>query len=468
MNSSLPQAPSLEYLRKQAKELLRAWRDGDAGVIKRIEAIHPDPAESMKLAEAQLVIAREHGFASWPRLKAYVERSVAHGPDLQHAFRDDIDYYTGRASGLYASAADRTPGALAEFDRWQQPVTEAGAREVVAREHGMASWRAFRRHVSSLRKGPEPFTRAYRAIEAHNVEGLRDELDRWPNLVSARGTNGNDLLGMATANCNEQLVRLLLERGAGPARRNVHGWTSLHQAAQIGMIPIARLLLEAGAPADVSARGDGGTPLIAALFWGKSDMAEMLAQHGVFPRNLRTAAGLGRIDLIQELVGADGSVTSEAGVQRDFYRPHSGFPSWRSSGDPQEILDEALTWASRNDRVESISVLVGRGARVDVDVYRGTALAWAAACGCAGAVARLLELGADPSCRTTFGGPRHGENITALHIAAQNGHVEVIEALLDGGADPTLRDALYDSTPAGWAEHEGQREAQDVLRARGG
>ncbi|HZA41975.1 MAG TPA: ankyrin repeat domain-containing protein, partial [Actinomycetota bacterium] len=212
------------------------------------------------------------------------------------------------------------------------------------------------------------------------------------------------------------------------------------------------------------ARGDGGTPLIAALFWGKKDMAEVLAQHGVVPRNLRAAAGLERIDLIEELVAPDGRVATAAGAQRDFYRPHSGFPQWRPSDDPQEVLDEALSWASRNDRIESITVLVGRGARLDSDVYRGTALAWAAACGCLRAVGRLLELGADPNCRTTFGGPGHGENATAMHLAAQDGRVDVIKALLDAGADPRVRDALYDSTPAGWAEHEGQSAALELLR----
>jgi ankyrin repeat protein len=55
-----------------------------------------------------------------------------------------------------------------------------------------------------------------------------------------------------------------------------------------------------------------------------------------------------------------------------------------------------------------------------------------------------------------------------MHLAAQYGQVEVIKALLDGGADPTVRDALYDSTPAGWAEHEGQREALELLRTPNG
>jgi hypothetical protein len=53
--------------------------------------------------------------------------------------------------------------------------------------------------------------------------------------------------------------------------------------------------------------------------------------------------------------------------------------SRRASDDPQEVLDEALIWAARSDRVEALPVLVELGARIDADPYRGTALIWAAA-----------------------------------------------------------------------------------------
>jgi ankyrin repeat protein len=228
------------------------------------------------------------------------------------------------------------------------------------------------------------------------------------------------------------------------------------------------MLLDAGAPVDVSARGDGGTPLVVALFWGNRTAAELLAEHGVFPRNLRAAAGLGRLDLIDELISADGLPATGAGAQRGFYRPHSGFPAWQSSDEWREILDEALSWAARNDRVGAVDTLVARGAALDADVYRGTALAWAAACGHTATIHRLVALGADPDRRTTFGGPDHGERASALHLAAQDGHVDAIRALLDLGADPTLTDALHGSTPAGWAEHGGKRAARDLLRERGG
>jgi ankyrin repeat protein len=65
------------------------------------------------------------------------------------------------------------------------------------------------------------------------------------------------------------------------------------------------------------------------------------------------------------------------------------------------------------------------------------------------------------------GGPDHGEGVTALHLAAQNGRLEAIEVLLDAGADPTIRDALHGGAPVDWAEFGGQREAAALLRARG-
>jgi ankyrin repeat protein len=459
MSVPLPAAPSLEQLRKQAKELLRAHHEGDDAARARVTAHHFRPAERLKLSGAQLVVAREHGFVSWPRLRAYVDRVTSHGPGLQHAYHEDLEYYDGRAYGLLASAEDGTEGAVAAFARHQAPLTRDGSRAVIAREHGFPSWPALRRHVAGLRESGEPFARAYRAIEAHDVERLPALLDLFPELVHARGTNGNDLLGMAGATCDERLVAILLERGADVTRANAHGWTPLHQAAYSDLSALARMLLDAGARTDVSARGDGGTPLVVALFWGNTATAELLAEHGIHPRNLRVASGLGRLDLLDELIG-----TPEAGARRGFYRPHSGFPAWQPTDDPDEIRDEALTWAARNGRVEALERLVERGASLEADVYRGTALGWAAACGRVAVIRRIVALGVDPSQRTTFGGPGHGEGVTALHLAAQNGDMDVIRALLDLGADPTLRDGLYDGTPENWAEHGGHDAAAGLLR----
>lgn len=448
---------NVEQLRKQAKDLLRAARTGAADARERVAARHPDPPESIKLTDTQLVIAREHGFPSWPKLRAYVERISNHGPALQHPFEADLSYYADRADGLLASATDGTVSAVAMFG--EEPLTRRAARQVVAREHGFTSWVALQRHIGTLPASGEPFFRAFRLIRERDIDGLAELLDRFPELVTATGTNGNDLLGLAAGTCDERLVAVLIERGADVNRGNAHGWTPLHQAGYLGLPLMARMLLDAGASPIVSGRGDGGTPMIVALFWGHRAVAELLAGH---PRNLRAAAGLDDVRLIDELLPG-GRPTAQAGAHRSFYRPHSGFPAWRPSDDPAEIVNEALSWAARNGSGRAIGRLHALGADLDADVYAGTALTWAAFNGQAEAVRTLLRLGADPDRRGTFGGPGHGVGVTALHLAAERGQVEVIEVLLAAGADAGIRDAQYDSTPAGWAEHGGQRAAAELL-----
>ncbi len=448
---------NVEQLRKQAKDLLRAARTGEASAHERVAARHPGPPESIKLSDAQLVVAREHGFPSWPKLLAYVDRITEHGPALRHTFEDNIDYYAERADGLLASASDGTESAVAAFGG--MPLTRRSARQVVAREHGFTSWAGLRGQVSSLAASGEPFFRAFRLIREHNLDVLAELLDRFPELVTATGTNGNDLIGLAAGTCDERLVALLIDHGADVNRGNAHGWTPLHQAGYLGLPHMARVLLDAGASRTVSARGAGGTPMIVALFWGHREVAGLLAGP---PRNLRAAAGLDDVALIDELLPG-GRLTAKAGAHRAFYRPHGGFPAWRPSDDPAEIVNEAASWAARNGSVRAIERLHGLGADLDADVYRGTPLIWAAWTGQAGAVRELLRLGADPNRRGTFGGPDHGVGVTALHLAVQRERVEVIELLLTAGADRGVRDELYESTPAGWAEHFGRRAASELL-----
>lgn len=62
---SLPDRPDLDQLRRQAKELRNAGRDGEPDALSRLAAYRPAGAP-VTLAAAQLVVAREHGFSSWP------------------------------------------------------------------------------------------------------------------------------------------------------------------------------------------------------------------------------------------------------------------------------------------------------------------------------------------------------------------------------------------------------------------
>jgi ankyrin repeat protein len=410
---------NLEQLRKQAKDRVREQRAA---------------GQDAKLADAQFELARELGFQSWPKLKAYVERI-----GLEQPFRVDLDYYEGRAHGIASVNG----------------VSAAEARRDLAGRHGFGSWRELRRHVAAMDSGeepPTPFVRAYQAIEADDRDRLVELLDRFPDLVVQRGTNGNDLLGMAGA---LEIVSVLLDRGADPNRGNDYGWTKLHQAGYGNDRELATLMLAAGARTDLFARGDGGTPLVVALFWGHREVTDLLGRE---PRNLRVAAGLGDTELIRELAG-----TPQAGAHRGFYRPHGGFPAWQPSDEPQEVLDEALVWAAKCDRVDAIRLLVELGADVNADPYRGTPLTWAAVNGRVAAVRTLVELGADPNRRGTFGGPDHGEGVPAINVAAQAGQREAVVTLRELGADPRIRDSVHGGDALGWARQGGNPDLADVL-----
>ena len=415
---------NLEQLRKQAKELAREARAGEPAALGRLGDLPP------RLASAQLMLAREHGYPSWPALV----HEVAEQP-----FHTDLEYYEGRAYGISTVKG----------------ISLADARRDLARRHGWSTWAELTRRVEALASGaepPTPFVLAYRAVEGGDLERLRALLDEYPELVRQRGTNGNDLFGMAG---DLEMLRLLLERGADVNRGNDYGWTKLHSAGYGNDRRLAEFLLVAGARTDLPARGEGGTPLVAALFWGNREVAELL---GLEPLNLRVAAGLGRVDLIDEL-----AATPAAGAHRGFYRPHGGFPAWEPSDDPLEILDEALVWAAKSDRLEAIDRLVELGADPNSDPYRGTPLTWAAANGRVAAIRHLVELGADVNRLGTFGGPDHGEGVTALHLAAQTGRADAVETLLDVGADRTISDALHGGTPAGWAQFGGHPKLAERL-----
>ena len=100
----------VEQLRKCAQDRLAAGRRDDP---------------ELKLSDVQLAIAREQGFPSWPRMRAYLDRVAVNPDGLQFAYHEDLDYYEGRAEGLLASAQDGTPPAVQRFDRYDLPLTRA-------------------------------------------------------------------------------------------------------------------------------------------------------------------------------------------------------------------------------------------------------------------------------------------------------------------------------------------------------
>jgi ankyrin repeat protein len=397
----------------------------------------------------------------------------------RHLLSTDLAYNQERADALLEVLKDGLPPAL-EAVRSLHPRYKAASDEelraaeltvddtrlIYAGDHGFASWPDFVRHVEAVgaKSEAEPFLDAFEAMKAGDLGELAELLRATPHLVNSGGSNGNTLLNLAVSVNQPGAAQLLLDAGADPNEANNRGWTPLHQAGYGNKPEMARMLLEAGAAIDRSARGDGGTPLVMALFWGHREAAELLAARGLIPDNLRVAAGVGDRARVASFFGSDGGLLGAAGTHRAFYRPHSGFPAWKPSNDPQEILDEALVYAAKSGRLEVLPLLVDQGARVDADPYRGTPLLWAACQNRIDAVSWLIDHGAPVNQQATFGGPSHGQGITALHLAAQRGHLDMARLLLEKGADPTITDAIYHSAPLGWAEHFNNREMADFLR----
>jgi hypothetical protein len=91
--SRLPERPSLQQLRKQAKELLQQLRSGDPAVTARLRKYKTSVGDPI-LADAQFLIAREYGFESWPKLVHHIQASQP--PDLQqhqHIAEDLVAVY---------------------------------------------------------------------------------------------------------------------------------------------------------------------------------------------------------------------------------------------------------------------------------------------------------------------------------------------------------------------------------------
>jgi len=91
-------------------------------------------------------------------------------------------------------------------------------------------------------------------------------------------------------------------------------------------------------------------------------------------------------------------------------------------------------------------------------------IVWAAAGGRKDAVALLIELGFDVNALARGDIPSDQPWQTALHEAAYEGDLALAQLLLDNGADPNIRDARFDSTPLGWAEHADQQAMIELLR----
>ncbi len=173
----LPVRASLEQLRKQAKELLRAFRAGVESAVQRVRAVNPrtaDPAvaSTVTLADAQFVLAREHGFESWARLVHHVEATRPSGLETFERFAEEIAkaYMAGDATAMReinwnhstSFIWDHEPERMRRrLSTWYASTSRSpelaltDARHLVAKQSGLDSWEELVRSLAAGSTRPD-------------------------------------------------------------------------------------------------------------------------------------------------------------------------------------------------------------------------------------------------------------------------------------------------------------------------
>ena len=138
MPALLPPNPSLDQLKNRAKELRRAYASGDSDAVELVTALHPacsdgaGPLDDLTLRDAQLVVARDHYFENWTRLKEYCEWDIA-----------VIDQDLSRIETLLNERPDRSRQDIMRFRRdgthWLLPPVALANNNVPMLEGLMAS-----------------------------------------------------------------------------------------------------------------------------------------------------------------------------------------------------------------------------------------------------------------------------------------------------------------------------------------
>lgn len=231
MSRELPEKPNLEFLKNQAKQLLRDFEQSDAAAKERFASLPAISAGGPKLADALHAVAHEYGFTNWPELKEHVAsltRVLSPAEMLSAA--------------VCASDAERAARVLEKY-----PDLKARLNEPMANYGG----------------GETPLLAAVQRTD-------RDTIDVLLGAGADINTRGQSWAGGKSVldECGEDLAGFLMERGAT---------LEAHAAARLGMFGELRSLAESD-PAVVNARGaHGQTPL---HFASTKEIAEYLLGHG--------------------------------------------------------------------------------------------------------------------------------------------------------------------------------------------
>jgi Ankyrin repeats (3 copies) len=341
----LPSRPDLRQLKRQARELLRAQRAGTLDAAQRIREFHPRYRDAgddtiavapLKLGDALLSIAREYGFASWPRLRAYVEGPLDKKLSRPHVeriedptFRRAVDLVDrGDADALrdYLASNPRLVGQRVEFEGGNY-FTDPTLLEFIAE--------------NPARRGAMPphALEVARALLDAGGKDDRRSVDSTLELVASSNVAREGHVQLA-------LIGLLCDYGANPN-------AGINAALYYGEFESVEELLRRGAVLDLT---------IAAATGRYEDAVRLLSGAGAEERqrSFALAAQHGHAEILRLLL--------DAGEDPNRYSPIGG----HSHATP-------LHQAALAGHEAVVRLLVERGARLDIEDihHRATPLGWA-------------------------------------------------------------------------------------------
>jgi len=262
--------------------------------------------------------------------------------------------------------------------------------------------------------------------------------------VNAAEPDGATALHWASYRDDLAIAQMLIRAGANVNAANDLGATPIWMASVNGSSAMVQLLLESGANPNVALlRGE--TAVMAAARSGNAEVIERLLARGANP-NARAARGQTPLmwaaaqkhsAVVRALLahGADVHARSDSWSQVEAVSPH-GHPGYNRA--IPYGRNTPLMFAARAGDLDSAKLLVASGANVnDVDAWGVSVMVLAAHSGFRDLVEFLLEKGADPNAS--------GAGFTALHEAIMRRDEPLVRTLLAGGASPHL--ALKDWTP---------------------
>jgi len=301
------------------------------------------------------------------------------------------------------------------------------------------------------REDPEvPATQLHALVEAADIAGLRSGLEANPGLVNAHDKEGGTLLMHAAYLKNQEIVRLLVERGADVRAADKWGATALHFAAQPDGRSVCELLLAKGASIDAGTRprylhwSGHETPFDFAAGAGAADVLDLLIERGANPNGgsadwkpLCSGARYGLGEIVERMIAAGAQVDA-----RDINGETALF--WVAQGGvtrQEEIVMAHLAHQeaprySKGDFVGVAEALIRAGCDVNaLNKNRMTALFAAVEVGRADVAEVLLAHGAKMDVRDPMGA-------TPLHKAAEHGQAKCVHILLEHGAQVDAVDHL--------------------------